>query len=392
MFVRTLAFTAVCSLGFSTAPVSAQNSSDVSVTATATADDFSRFAPRPAGKATQIDYTFLDDALEYMVLRMGPSTRQGMGKPAPGMGTRRTYGHESRVRLEGNRIVFSYLDEETIAPLTEYRQDLERLGAELDIASLSKDEQLAYWMNLHNVAVIEQIAVNYPIQSPSRMKLGVGKTSLDETPFINVAGVAMSPKDIRTKIVFPNWDDANVIYGFFRGEVGGPSIQRRAFTGQNVNELLGLSASEFVNSLRGVEAFGDDLLVSAIYEEAAPYFFPQMGPDFRAHLNRHAEEEVRDLVVRKADIKFNQYEDTVADLAAGDREPSYSYIEQDGIAQRTRVSPSVARLLGERFEKYEKLRREGLLRGRVIVLPPTATEAPQEGGATAEAADEAQPD
>lgn len=366
MLARTLI---LASLAACSAPLAAQSSAEAAQASATNESDFAKFVPRPSGKSTQIDYSFLDEALEFMVLRMGPSTRQGMGRPDPGMGTRRVYGHESRVRLEGNRIVFSYLTEEQIAPLTEYRQDLERLGSELDIATLSRNEQLAYWMNLHNVAVIEQIAVHYPIQSPSRMKLGPSKTPLDETPFITVAGVAMSPKDIRTKIVFPNWDDANVIYGFFRGEVGGPSVQRRAFTGKNMAELLGLSSKEFVNSLRGVEAFGDNLLVSAIYEEAASFFFPQLGDAFRTHLLRHADEEVAGLIGRKPGIKINQYENTVADLAAGDREPSYSYVETDGLAQRTRVSPSVARFLGERYEKYEKLRREGLLQGRVIVLP-----------------------
>ncbi|WP_083800394.1 DUF547 domain-containing protein [Erythrobacter sp. SD-21] len=386
MLTRTLVYTAAVGLLSSTAPLQAQDGAQAPATSVVSASDFKKFVPAPSNDTTKIDYTFLDDALQYMVLRMGPSTRQGMTKPAPGLGTRRVYGHESRVRLEGNRVVFSYLDEEAIAPLTEYRQDLERLGSDLNIASLPKSEQLAFWINLHNVAVIEQIAVNYPIQSPSRMKLGAGKTPLDETPFITVGGVAMSPKDIRTKIVFPNWDDPDVIYGFFRGEVGGPSIQRRAYTGQNVSEVLGQSAKEFVNSLRGVEAFGDTLLVSAIYEEAAPFFFPDMGDDFRSHLNRNADEEVRDLVARKAAIKFNQYEETVADLAAGEREPSYSYIEQDGLAQRTRLSPSVARLLNERYEKYEKLRREGLLRGRVIVLPPTSSERAKEIEADAAAA------
>lgn len=384
MAIRSFAFLSTGVALALSAPLAAQPSSAVMAQTAAPAAGFAQFTPRPSGKPTKIDYSFFDDALKFMVIGMGQSTREGMGKPPPGMGTRMTYGHTSRVRLEGNRIVFSYLDEEAIAPLVEYRKDLERLGSELDIASLPRSEQLAYWINLHNVAVIEQIAVNYPVRSPSRLELGAGKTSLDETPFITVGGVAMSPRDIRTKIVFPNWDNPNVIYAFFRGEVGGPSVQRRAFTGETVDEMLQSSGREFVNSLRGIEAYGSNLLVSQIYEEAAPFFFPAMADDFRAHILTHANDDVKDLVARKEGIKFNQYEDTIADLAAGKREPSYSYIERDGIAQRTRVTQSVARLLGERAEKLEKLRREGLLRGRVIVLPPTATEQPAE---TAEAKD-----
>ena len=329
--------------------------------------DFARFTPRPEKQAA-LDYSIWEDALQYMVLRMGPSTRDGERRPDPGLGTRQVYGHDSRVRLEGNRIPFSIMDAAAIEALTEYRRDLETIGSDIDVASLPRNEQLAYWINLHNVAVIEQIALNYPLISPSRMKLGANQTPLDETPFITVAGVSMSPKDIRTRIVFPNWKDPKVIYGFFRGEVGGPSVLREAHTGKNVERLLLEGGNEFVNSLRGVEGYGKTLLVSAIYEEAAPFYFPSLGDDFRAHLNSLAEDEVKNLIASKSEVKFNQYVDRVADLAGGERAPTYNEIVSDDRVQGFRISPSVARLLTERQKKYEKLRKEGRT-GRVIVLP-----------------------
>ena len=339
-------------------------------------DAFDRFSPKPSASPARLDYSFWDEALSYMVLSMGVSTREGASRPNPGIGSRRIYGHDSRMRLEGNRVVFGYLTANEIAPLSEYRADLERIGGEIDIASLPRDEQLAYWMNLHNVAVTEQIGLNYPMRSPSRLKLGPDATPLDETPFITVGGVSMSPKDIRTKIVFPNWDDPRVIYGFFRGEIGGPSIRRRAFTGSNVQATLAYSANEFVNSLRGVEKWGSTMMVSKIYDEAAPFYFPDYEQDLRAHLAVYAEDEVKDVLGRTTRIKTNTYVDDIADLQNGVREPSYSYVEtgtdlrdtQGGRAQSTRVPQSVARLLNERIQKLETLRRQGRL-GRVIVLP-----------------------
>lgn len=368
----------------SAAPGLAQVDEPIIAAGVADEAEFERFVPRPSAEKRQLDYAFYNDALEYMVLRMGQSTRQGMGRPNAKLGTRRVFGHDSRIRLETNRVVFSLLDEEALGPLTEYRQDLERIAADIDIATLPRDEQLAFWINLHNVAVIEQIGRNYPSPSPSRMQLGPDKTSLDTTRFIQVAGVSMSPRDIRTRIVFPNWDDPDVIYGFFRGEIGGPSIQRRAYTGKNVAELLDISGREFVNSLRGVEGFGDNLLVSRIYEEAAPFYFPQLGDDLKAHLSTHAEEEVNGLIARKPQVKFNDYVDTVADLAGGERETIYDTIYADGRAQGFRITPSVSRMLGERYEKMEKLRKDGLLQGRVIVLPPPTNPPPSETSQTAD--------
>lgn len=355
-------------------PLHAQQGGAKPASSPTTGDAIDRFVPRPSGKETKFEYSFFDTALEYMVLRMWPSTRDGSRNPDPIIGSRMNWGHTSRYRLESNRIVFSMLEEKDITPLTEYRQDLERLGSEIDIASLPRNEQLAYWMNLHNVAVIEQIAINYPVKSPSLPKFGPGQTPLDHAKVLTVDGIALSPHDIRTRIVFPNWNDPDVIYGFFRGDIGGPSIQRRAYTGENLAELLGSSAREFVNSLRGLESFGKNISVSKIYEEAAPFYFPRMDEDLRAHLAEHAAPEVSSLLAQGGEFEINRYEDTVADLAGGEKEPSYSYVELGGMPQGTRISPSIARLLGERQQKIEQLLRDGELRGRVIVLSPATGE------------------
>ena len=67
-----------------------------------------------------------------------------------------------------------------------------------------------------------------------------------------------------------------------------------------------------------------------------------------------------------------------AALPAGDREPIYNTVTRDGLAQSIRLRPSVARFMGERAEKMEQLRREGLLQGRVIVLPPPTSTIPEQ--------------
>ncbi len=354
-------------------PAAARDAPHPGAESTAQTGGFAQFVPRDGTSTTQLDYAIWTEALRHMVLWMGPSTRQGASRPSASTGTRNIYGHDSRYRLEGNRIAFSFLDDEFISTFAEYRADLERIGSQIDIASLPRNEQLAYWLNLHNVAVIEQIARHYPVDSPRRIELGEERTPLDTTRFITVAGVAMSPRDIRTRIVFPNWSDPKVIYGFFRGELGGPSIQREAFTGRNVSYELDQAANEFVNSLRGVEKQGSALMVSEIYREAAPFYFPEMDGRLRQHLARFAEEEVEQILAETDETRTNIYVDDIADLAAGDREPNYVTIWNGDRVQSTRVSQSIARLMNERFEKYRTLREQGRV-GRVIVLPGSSAQ------------------
>ncbi|NNC59642.1 MAG: DUF547 domain-containing protein, partial [Erythrobacter sp.] len=335
---------------------------------------FEQFVPSARVQATSIDYTVWDDALKYMVFRMGRSSRQAAATPEPGTGSRRTWGHTSRYRLEGNRVIFSFLERDIIDSLTAYKQDLEATANTIDIAALPRNEQLAFWINLHNATVIEQLAQEYPVRSPSLSKFGPDEVPLDDAKVITIRGVAMSPKDIRTRIVYPNWSDPKVIYGFFRGEIGGPSIMSEAYTARNVSRLLEDGARDFINSLRAVEKRGSTMHVSMIYQEAAPFHFNNWDADLRAHIGRYARDEVAGIVETTDRADASLYETDIADLANGQREPTLSYVLEDtgGLAGATpasaRVPRSVARLVLEQRRKINELIRRKELTPRVIVI------------------------
>jgi len=341
-----------------------------------------RFAPDPAPERAdhRIDWQHLDTALGWMVIPMGPSLRQGAARVEPGTGTRRVYGHESRLRLEGNRVAFSYLEPQMIEALGEYRADLERIGSEIDLAGLPRNEQLAFWLNLHNVAVLEALARAHPLAEPEEQRFGPNEAPLDEAKLVTVAGVALSPRDIRETIVYPHWRDPKVIYGFWRGQIGGPSIQRLAFTGDNVDPLLGLAAEEFVNSLRGVEAWGGALRVSRIYEEAARFYFRDDAA-LRTHLAQFAGEDVAGLLRKHRRIAYNHYESDIADLERGETDPNMlALLVAECAGQCWRgapdlgaatprsiaVNPAVARLMRERENKLAEAARKGIRTGMVI--------------------------
>ncbi|GAB5349865.1 DUF547 domain-containing protein [Alteriqipengyuania sp. 357] len=291
--------------------------------ASATEAEFDRFAPARQTTNTRLDWSFYDKALDWFVLYMGPSLRKSAPRIQPIIGTRVRYGHESRYRMEGNRVAFEYIEEDELSALAEYRRGLEQIGTELNLSTLPRNEQLSYWLNLHNVAMIEQIARAYPVGEPRDIR--IDGVPLDEARFITVDGVAMSPQDIRTKIVYPNWRDPRVIYGFFRGEIGGPSIQEMAFTGRNVDMLLDVAADEFVNSLRGTQARGDSLHVSTIYDEARGFYFRQWPTDLRTHLLALAEGDVGEMVGRTDAIEADIREHDIADLSNGEKARAWSF-------------------------------------------------------------------
>ncbi|MGB3470982.1 MAG: DUF547 domain-containing protein [Erythrobacter sp.] len=325
------------------------------------ADRFSIFRPTGDRIDHTIDYSIWDFALKQLVVSMGPSTRQRPVILDAGVGTRLRLGHNSRFRVEGSMVFFSQLDQRAIDSFREYREDLERVAGTLDIASLPRNEQLAFWFNLHNVALMEQIAKAWPIRQPRTLE--IGGAPLDEARVITIRGISMSLRDIRENIVFANWRDPRVIYGFWRGELGGPSLDREAFTGQNVDGLLTTRAQEYVSSLRGTEKRGRTLHVSTLYDETRRFYFPNFEADVRAHISEFASDEVLELVGKTESVEATIREWDIADLSGGRR---------DSIAQinaRPGLPAGAAEILRQRAVKLDRMRRKDQPTGRVIFSP-----------------------
>ena len=335
-----------------------------------------RFAPRPSGSDRAVDYTLIDEALGLIVFNSGPSLRRRQRRPDALSGTRFVRGHTSPYRLEGNKVFFSQFDDDVEDAISEYRRSLERIGASGRVQGLPRDEQLAYWYNLHNFVVIDEIAGAYPVRFPRTMTVGEDGASLHDAKVIDLGDVVLSLRDVR-EIVYTHWDDPKVVYGFYHGDLGGPSIRRRAYTGASVGADLGRQAREFVNSLRGVARGDDTLYVSELYGEARPHFFPGWPDDLRAHLRDYADAEVQSLLLEKPRTAFARYEDRVADMSGGE---VYSDLGNRGSGNSgSTIPPSMVRMVSEYREKLDELREEGLLKPKVIIID-VPTDDPDETG------------
>ncbi|WP_298468983.1 DUF547 domain-containing protein [uncultured Erythrobacter sp.] len=318
-------------------------------------EPYAVFAPRQNPIEHKIDYSIWTSALSNFVISMGPPLRKKPFEQGTFIGTRRRMGHNSIYRLEGSMVAFSFMNKEVIESFAEYRRDLEGVAETLDIQSLPRNEQLAFWLNLHNVALVEQISKEWPIRQPREIE--IDGVPLDDAKFITIRGISLSPKDIRTRIVFPNWKDPAVIYGFWRGEIGGPAMQREAFAASTVSNLLDRAGREFANSRRGVENRGKTLHVSQLYEEAAPFYFPNFGTDLREHLLDFANEDVRKKIGKTREVKATLREHDIADLAGGARGNAFF--------ANGRIGPGVADLLRQRQQKFEYVERQGIRTGTV---------------------------
>ena len=328
---------------------------------------FERFTPRPS-RTTRLDFEIWDVALKEFVLYGGPSLRKRAERPKPVAGSRLVIGHTSPFRNEGNKVMFEGMRRGFESNLGDYVDDLVAIGNRIDIATLPRNEQLAYWLNLHNALVVREIAKRYPIQNPTRIR-GKDKLGFHDTKLITVSGVPLSLRNIREDIVFANWDNPVVIYGFFRGDLGSPSLQRAAYDGRNVYQTLGTSAREFAGSLRGVEVSDGVARVSKVYEEAAPYYFKDFDGDLRAHLEEFSSPDaLADVRRASAPLTVAKYETVIADLSGGygDREPISAVRSRNPRTGAVVDNSAIGRTIREQNEKYEEIRQRGLS-GVVII-------------------------
>ncbi len=277
------------------------------------------FRGQTSGSPIEINYDDWSFILRNTVIgapgsKRGTALRGTQGAPT---GSRLSSRNKSDTRNEGNRINLKVLaQEKNLSDLTNIRQSLERVPADVLMKHWKKDEQLAYWLNLYNVTLIEHLAKEYPFRKLRKLKRA--KDGIWVQKLLNVAGVPLSLNDIQHTILPNKWDTTLFMYGLFQGYIGGPSIQKMAFTGQNVNQLLARSAREFVNSNRGMKARGNTLKVSEFFKENAA-LFPDWQNDIKEHITGLSKRNMKAVVQNTSKIKTLRMDYNTTDLFGGGR-------------------------------------------------------------------------
>jgi len=246
----------------------------------------------PASTYT-IKYDDVDAFLRAAVIDMGRSTREKAEPEQAKTGTRMKVKIKRSTINEGNRFIYEAFEGDDNAEnremLKAMRESLEQIPAAAPLKLFSRDEQLAYWLNLYNITLLDQIVAVYPKRNLK--KIVTGKNSILAQKVLNVAGVPLSLDDIQHTILRKNYDNNRlVLYGLYQGHIGSPNIRKQAYTGQRVWYQLEDNAKDFVNANRGTEGEEGDrtFKVSSFYERSEDYF-PDFEQDLRAHLSAFLE-------------------------------------------------------------------------------------------------------
>lgn len=296
------------------------------LSSTALANSATEPVPEPflgfdANSRLVIDYTDFDSLLDMVVLQTGRSTREKADPTHARTGTRMKTKVNKATINEGNRFYYEIFEnnEQNQQTLLNIRKRLENIPLSVPLDKFSRDEQLAYWLNLYNITILGEIAAVYPKNDLKKML--VGKKSILSEKLLTVAGIPLSLADIQFTILKHNYaSNPLIIYGLYQGNIGGPNIRKHAYTGKHVYADLIDNAMEFINSNRGTESKNDRVFqVSSLYARNRG-FFADFEPDLRAHLLDYLEGEQHQQLRVADTIEADINDWTITDLYGSQRE------------------------------------------------------------------------
>ena len=261
---------------------------------------FSGYSPK--SKLT-INFEPVNILLESNVLDMGPSRRINADLDIPPIGTKLRNVFPRATHNESNRFTYELIKSPKQKSLVnDVKKYLESLPEKNNLNLYSKQEQLAYWLNLYNITLINEIVKRYPIVSLE--KILTGPDSLLDKKLVNIGSLQLSLSDIQYGILDKNYNkEPLIIYGLYQGYIGSPNINKKAFSGKNVYKLLKNNATDFVNSNRGTNIDSlNSLEVSSYYARNADYF-PNFSNDLKLHLLQFADEKTQEIINKSDKIE-----------------------------------------------------------------------------------------
>ncbi len=144
-----------------------------------------------------------------------------------------------RQTVRGELVDYQLIRERYLTQLDGYLNHL----AQVDPQTLSRDEQLAMYINLYNATMIRAVIDRYhPGYSPAENHFVV----FDE-PLVRVAGKTMSLNDLENKVIQPQFKEPRIHVAPVCAARSCPPLPSRAYRADDLHATLEANMQRFVN-------------------------------------------------------------------------------------------------------------------------------------------------
>lgn len=153
-----------------------------------------------------------------------------------------------------------------------------RLG-QVDATALSKDDRLAYWINVYNINVVTLVAEHYPVKS-------IRDLSTDPIKRLNVFDQEVVPygtgktslNHVEVTEIRQAFNDPRIHFAINCAAKTCPPLRDEAYTGSKINTQLDEQARAFLNGPYGAKVSGDTVTTTPIMKWFGEDFTKSGGP------------------------------------------------------------------------------------------------------------------
>lgn len=190
-------------------------------------------------------------------------------------------------------------------------QNLRNVLAKVDVKSLNRDQQLAYWINLYNVNSTAIVAEKYPIKSIRDLSTDpIIRLNVFDKKVVPFGNGRISLNDIENTHIREGFKDARIHFAINCAAKSCPPIRKEAFVGARVQAQLDDQARTFLNGPGGMRVSGKTVRVTKIMD----WFekdFDKWGGGVASFLRKYASAENRkklDAAGDDLDIEYDDYD------------------------------------------------------------------------------------
>lgn len=162
--------------------------------------------------------------------------------------------------------------------------------------SWSRNEKLAYWINLYNAATVRLIVQNYPVKSITDLS---GGKPWDQN-IVKVGTSSYSLNYIENKIIRPRFKDARIHFAVNCAAKSCPPLLNKAWTASNLIRYFEKQTKAFINS-NANSITADKIEISKIFDW---YKVDFKGGDVISFLNKYVDTPIN----ADAEITYKEYD------------------------------------------------------------------------------------
>jgi len=178
--------------------------------------------------------------------------------------------------------------------LSEIESYISTLESFSDQSTWSKNEKLAYWINLYNAATVRLIIQNYPTTSITTINNGKPW----DKKVVSISGKSYTLNQIENDIIRPRFNEPRIHFAVNCAAISCPKIMNSAFTADKLNYQLTKQAKAFINGSKN-SISKNSIEISKIFE----WYAVDFGTSIIDYLNKYSTTQINSI----ATITYNEY-------------------------------------------------------------------------------------